>query len=151
MTTLHTPNKTNGRCCVDEFHLPVLAVVSHETFHYRENLMKFTQSLTRTEPWCCLALPKAPDPGGQLQARPHSQKTGDVPTSLPGPRAQPTAVLRGWVPVLKMTHPGQRLPVRRDNYIFTVVFQMGKRGLGSGLGRSSPTRCLGVRVGLELG
>lgn len=35
--------------------------------------------------------------------------------------------------------------------IFMVVFQMEKQRPGSGLGRGSPTGCLGIRVGLGLG
>lgn len=82
MTTLHTPNKMDGRCYVYECCLPALAVLIGETFSFRENLMKFPQPTVRTGPWCC---PGQALLSGQAMSPPLFQG------SEPSP-----AVLRAW-------------------------------------------------------
>lgn len=86
MTTLHTPNKANGRCSVPvSAGLPVLALVIHMIFHYKENLMLFSQSMTLRLP---SYPPEALDSKGQVQAGSCSKGMGDVPTLITEPSPQ---------------------------------------------------------------
>ena len=91
MTTLHTPNKVNGRHSVPmSAGLRVLALLIHKIFNYKENLILCTSivheqrmRLEATQPH-----PRLKILGALLQGY------GRCPHL--GPRAQPAGALRAW-------------------------------------------------------
>lgn len=80
MTTLHTPNKVNGRHSVPmSAGLPVLALPIHKIFNYKENLILCTSIVHEQR----MRLEATHPTQGSTFWGPCSKCMGDVPTLVP--------------------------------------------------------------------